>query len=180
MTTPRRIREVVHHEQALGVAARQWQRREGPGALGEVTGDRPIWKPENRGPSVAAIWAIIWLSPRSRPSPIDASLATIGSMSGRHCASAAIVEGGTVDRDDGGVDRHPEQRIDVTRDERREFLEALALDGEGFGSPSSPRAMFSASWVAVVNQASGPCWPDREKMSPNMPPKGLLSLITTI
>jgi len=79
-----------------------------------------------------------------------------------------------------GVDRDTEA---VNRRGARRGVRALRVVvrsiGSGLGSLSSPRAMFSASCVAVVNQASGPCWPSMEKMSPNMPPKGL-SLIDTI
>jgi len=74
-----------------------------------VTGDEPIWKPEKSGPRVAAIWAIIWLSPRSMPSPMLAELATIGSMSGRHLGEGGDRERGAVHRDHRRVDRDTEQ-----------------------------------------------------------------------
>jgi len=128
---------------------------------------------------VAAIWAIIWLSPRSMPSPMLAELATIGSMSGRHWVRAAIVSAERFTATTDASIETPSSESTWRATRGASSSSRCRSIGSGLGSLSSPRAMFSASCVAVVNQASGPCWPSMEKMSPNMPPKGL-SLIDTI
>ena len=125
--------QVVHGDQPALVFSRQGQHGEGPGPLTEMASDRShLEAGEQRAERrhhlghhriVARVEALAerrgyrheWLDQ-------GAPLRQRGARQGR-----------TVDGDERRLARHAEERVNVAPDQRGEFLEALALDGQRIG-----------------------------------------------